>query len=108
MIQNELPRVPPPGIGALRHYVGESRSRVDELAPDRLLLLRSAESLLWRLEWVLENETSLSAAIFSAADVWALGDLAKAAPAHGAQFAALGADLAAVLGMGGSSTCSPV
>ncbi|HEY5061873.1 MAG TPA: hypothetical protein VII52_10085 [Gemmatimonadaceae bacterium] len=108
MIQNELPRVPAPGVGALRHYVSESRSRVDELAPDSLLLLRSAESLLWGLEWVLETGTSLSAAMFSAADVWALGDLAKAASGHSEQFAALGADLAGVLGMGGSSTGSPV
>lgn len=108
MMQNELPRVPRHGVGALRQYVRERRSRVEELAPGSLLLLRSAESLLWRLEWALETGTSLSAAMFSAADIWALADLAKEAPAHREHFAALGADLAAVLGMGGSSTCSPV
>jgi hypothetical protein len=103
MMQNELPQAPPAGVEALHRYVSESRSRVDELAPGGLLLLRSAESLLWRLEWALESGSALSAAMFSAADVWALDDLAKAAPAYGEQFAVLGADLAGVLRMRRSS-----
>jgi hypothetical protein len=43
------------------------------------------------------DEWALPVAMFSAADVWALDDLAKAAPAYGEQFAALGADLAGAL-----------
>jgi hypothetical protein len=43
------------------------------------------------------DEWALPVAMFSAADVWALDDLAKAAPVYGEQFAALGADLAGAL-----------
>jgi hypothetical protein len=96
---NELSHAPPAGVGALQHYVSETRSRIDELEPSDLLLLRSAESLLWRLEWALEGGDSLSGAMLSPADVWALRDLAKAAPSYRERFADLGADLAAVLGM---------
>ena len=86
------------GIAALQRYQHfVARNGLDGLSNDELLLFRSASTLEFRLDVFVSVDFALNGSSLSAADVWALEDMAKAMPEERATFAALGAAIARVV-----------
>ncbi len=83
------------GVEALQRYVNRSESiGFDQLSTADLLLLRSAQSLAYRLEAALAMNVRVGASLVSAADIWLLNDLADSTPEDRETFIDLGRELA--------------
>ncbi len=92
------------GLAALKRYVDRSESiGFDHLSTADLLLFRSAQSLMYRLEVDLTMNMRAGANHLSAADIWALKDLADSTPADRETFIDLGIELARVVYLPGIS-----
>lgn len=70
------------GVASLQKFAATAKAKgLSNLSHDELLTLRSVESLIMRLEAGLREPAVLGPALLSAADVWAVRDLATANPA---------------------------
>ena len=70
------------GLAVCRRHVGIWEGQgVDKLPDDRLLLLRTLEGVIARVQDCLDDSFFDGPGILSPADLWALQDLAELAPA---------------------------
>jgi hypothetical protein len=92
------------GLEALRRYVDCSESiGFDHLSTADLLLFRSAQSLMYRLDADLAMNMRAGASHLSAADIWALKDLADSTPEDRETFIDFGMELARIVYVPGIS-----